>query len=284
MTTLATAPGVPEEPDAWEAPRAPGTPVVTFAHTLRAEWIKLRSLRSTWYTLACLLTVGLGITALSMSSAGQDYTGGTAAERAAWDPAGLSLTTYIVAQLVIAVLGILVVTSEYATGLMRTSLTATPRRHRLLAAKVVVATAVAMVAGQVLMFSSFFLGQLLLSGQHVPGAALGDPGVLSAVTGGGLYLAAIALLAVGLGTLMRATAGALATLVGIVFLVPAVSGLFPSWLQGLFDYWPTKGAAAVFTTVTDPAYPHPWLNLGGMCLGIAAVLAAAFLVFRRRDV
>jgi hypothetical protein len=167
---------------------------------------------------------------------------------------------------------------------MQTTLAATPRRHRLLAAKAVLATAVAVLAGQALMFAAFFLGQALLAGQDVPNAALGDPGVLSAVTGGGLYLSAIALLALGLGTIMRATAGALATLVGIVFLVPAISSLFPSWLQGLFNFWPTLGPTAIFATVPNPDVPHPWLNLGGMCLGIAAVLVVAFAVFRRRDI
>lgn len=248
-------------------------------NTLRAEWIKLRGLRSTWYTLACLFFVGLGITFLAMTAAGQEYPG-----EGDWDPTNRSLMTYIVAQLIIGVLGILVVTSEYATGLMQTSLAATPRRHRLLAAKVVLAAAVAVVAGQVLMFAAFFLGQGILAAHDVPNAALGDPGVLSAVAGGGLYLTAIALLAVGLGTIMRATAGALATLVGIVFLVPALAGLFPSWLQGIFHFWPTQGAAAVFATVPNPDFPHPWLNLGGMCVGVVAVLVAAFVVFRRRDV
>lgn len=260
------------------------TAPVTFVHTVRAEWIKIRSLRSTWYTLACLFVVGLGITALSMSSVGSEYASMTAAERETWDPTNLSLMSFMVAQLVIGVVGILVVTSEYATGLIQTSVTATPRRHRLLAAKVLAATAVAVVAGQAVMFATFFLGQSLAAAQDVPNAALGDPGVLSAVAGGGLYLTAIALLAVGLGTIMRATAGALATLVGIVFLVPAFADLFPSWLQGLVDFWPTLGGAAVFETVPNPDYPHPWLNLGGMWLGVMAVLAVAFALFRRRDV
>lgn len=274
----------PTAPAPTAAAPAATAPTATFAHTLRAEWIKLRSLRSTWYTLACLVVVGLGITALATSSVGTEYASAPAEERAAWDPTNLSLTTFIVAQLIIGVLGILVVTSEFATGLMQTTLMATPRRFRLLAAKVVVAAAVAVVAGQAVMFASFLLGQAVIGAQDVPNAALGDPGVLSAVAGGGLYLTAIALLAIGLGTIMRATAGALATLVGIVFLVPAVAGLFPSWLQPLVDVWPTRGAAAVLATVPDPEYPHPWLNLGGMCLGVAAVLAVAFVVFRRRDV
>ncbi|HEY3562482.1 MAG TPA: ABC transporter permease [Kribbella sp.] len=253
-------------------------------NALQAEWIKLRSLRSTWYTVACLFVLGVGITILSSSGAKADYWSGSAADRAAWDPTGNSLKTFIVAQLVVGVLGILVVTSEFATGLMQTTLAATPRRDRVLAAKAVVATAIAAVAGQALMFVSFFIGQAIMAGQDVPSAHLGDPGVLRAVVGGGLYLSAIALLAVGLGTIVRATAGALATLVGIVFLVPALAGLFPSWIQGVFDFWPTLGAAAIFNTVPDPDFPHPWLNLGGLWIGVAAVLTAAFVVFRRRDV
>ena len=253
----------------------------TFGNALHTEWIKVRSLRSTWYTLAGLVVAVLGITGLNMGSIGAEY---DPADKASWDPTNLSLTAYIVAQLIIGVLGILVVTSEYATGLMQTTLTATPRRDRLLAAKVVVAVAIAAVAGMVLMFAAFFLGQALLAGQDVPYASLGDSGVLAALVGGGIYLAAIALLSIGLGTIMRATAGALATLVGIVFLVPALSGLLPSWMQGVVDFWPSAGAAAIFETVPNPDYPHPWVNLGGMCLGVAAVLVAAFVVFRRRDV
>ncbi|MCY1137065.1 ABC transporter permease [Actinoplanes sp. Pm04-4] len=259
-------------------------PRAGFGRTLQAEWIKLRSLRSTWYTLACLFVVGLGITILSSNAAGQAWETATEAERLAWDPTGRSTMTYIVAQLIVGVLGILVVTSEYATGLMGTTLTAMPRRTRVLAAKVLLATAVALVAGEVLMFAAFFIGQPLMAGQNVPTAHLSDPGVVPAVIAGGLYLGAIAVLAIGLGVLMRATAGALATLVGIVFLVPAVAGLFPSWMSGVFDFWPTLGAAAPLGTVPDPDFPHPWLNLTGMCLAIAAVLAAAFIAFRRRDI
>lgn len=257
---------------------------MTFLPALHAEWIKFRSLRSTWYTLAGLAVAGLGITALAMSSAGVEYANLTAAERLAWDPTNQSLTTYLIAQLLIGVLGILVVTSEYATGLIQTSLTAEPRRYRLLAAKAVLLACAAMMAGQALMFTSFLVGQAMLGAQGVPNASLGEPGVLSAVLGGGVYLAVIALLALGLGTILRSTAGAIATLVAIVFLIPALAGLFPGWLLELLDYWPSQGAAAVLATVPDPAYPHPWLNLGGMCLGVAAVLTAAFFLFRRRDV
>jgi ABC-2 type transport system permease protein len=250
------------------------------SRAIAAEWIKLRSLRSTWNTLGCLFFVGLGITILSSNAAQHAY----AEAGSAWDPTKHSLTTYIVAQLIVGVLGILVVTSEFATGLMRTTMTATPRRHRVLAAKVVTAAAVAVVAGQTMMVAAFLIGQSLLGRKGVPNAGLGDPGVLRAVFAGGLYLTLIALLAVGLGAIAKATAGALATLVGIVFLVPALAGLFPSWMRGVFDFWPTLGAAAALGTVPDPDFPHPWWNLAGLAAGVAGVLVAAFVVVRRRDV
>lgn len=250
------------------------------SHALVSEWIKLRSLRSTWYTLACLFAVGLGITALAANGAGDAY----AEDPAAWDPTAHSLRSFIVAQLIVGVLGVLVVTSEFATGLMRTTLTAQPRRHRVLAAKVAVAVAVAVLAGEVLMFAAFLLGQPLIGRQGAPNAALGDPGVLSAVVAGGLYLAVIALLAVALGALMRATAGALTTLVGVVFLVPALAGLFPSWMTWMLEFWPTLGGSAALATLPNPDYPHPWLGLAGMFAGVVAVLVAAFVVVRRRDV
>ncbi|GID31608.1 ABC transporter permease [Paractinoplanes brasiliensis] len=252
--------------------------------TLHAEWIKLRSLRSTWLTLACLFVVGLGLTVLASNAAGALWAQATDAERQAWDPTERSLTSYIVAQLIIGVLGVLVVTSEFATGLMSTTLTATPRRTRVLAAKVTLAVAVALVAGEVLMFTAFLTGQPLMARQDLPSASLGDPGVLPAVFAGGLYLAAIGLLGISLGVLLRATAGALTTLVGIVFLVPGVGGVFPAWMHGIFDYWPTLGGSAALATVPDPDFPHPWLNLGGMCLAVLGVLVAAFVVFRKRDV
>jgi ABC-2 type transport system permease protein len=254
-----------------------------FAHTLHGEWIKFRSLRSTWLTLGGLVVVGLGITLLSMDASTASWATATVEERRDWDPTNRSLMMFIIAQLIIGVLGILVVTSEYATGLVQTSLSATPCRHRLLGAKVAVVAAVAVVTGQILMLASFLIGQAGFAAAGLPHATLGDPRALSAVVGGGLYLAVIGLLAVGLGTITRATAGALATLVAVTLLVPALEDLFPSWFEGLFAFWPTMGGAAIMATVPDPAHPHPWLNLAGMGAGAVALLAVAFLLFERRD-
>ncbi|WP_214407473.1 ABC transporter permease [Pseudonocardia lacus] len=253
-----------------------------FAHTLHGEWIKFRSLRSTWLTLGGLVAVAVGVTLLSTDASVASYPNATVEELQQWDPTNRSLLMFVLAQLIIGVLGIMVVTSEYATGLVGTSLSATPRRHRLLGAKVAMVAAVALVAGQVLMFAAFLTGQAWFAAAGLPYSTLSDPTALGAVVGGGLYLAVIGLLAVALGALMRATAGALAALVTITVLVPALAELLP-WLDWLFDFWPTMGGAAVIATLPDPDYPQPWLGLAGMGAGAVALLVVAFVLFERRD-
>jgi ABC-type transport system involved in multi-copper enzyme maturation permease subunit len=258
---------------------------VRFTDLLRSEWTKFRSLRSAWWALAAMLTLSMTVTLLICSEANQAYGALSAAERLTWDPTGLALKNFFMAQLCISVLGILVVTSEYATGMIRTSLAAMPRRGLLLAAKTVVFVAVALIAGQLTTFITFLAGQAMIGRYDgVPTAALSDPGVLQAVTGTGLYLAAIGLLAVAVGTLTRATAGGLAVIVGITLLVPAFSQTLPGWLQKAFAYWPSLGGPEIRNVYRTVDFPHAWLNLTGMTAAIAVVLVVAFAAFRRREV
>jgi len=177
---------------------------VRFHHVLRSEWTKLRSLRSTVCTLLAAGVLAIGLSVLFANGAGRrlDAQGG-------FDPTAVSLQSFILVQLAISVLGVLVVTSEYGTGMIRTSLTAVPRRGRLLAAKALVFGAVALVCGQVVAFTSFLVGQAILNRTGLRDAALGEPGVLRAVIGCGLYLAMIGLLGVAVGVLTRTTAGAI---------------------------------------------------------------------------
>ena len=258
---------------------------VRFTDLLRSEWTKFRSLRSIWWTLLAMLLLSVAVTLLISTGDDAKYGELSAEDRRAWDPTGLSLQSFFMGQLVVSVLGVLVVTSEYATGMIRTSLAAMPRRGRLLAAKTLVFLAAALVVGQVTAFLCFLIGQATIGRQDgVPTASLGDDGVLGAVFGTGLYLAGIGLLAVAVGTLMRATAGGLAVQVGITLLVPAFGGLFPSWTQKLFAFWPSLGAAEVRNLHPSSEYPHVWLNLLGMTAGVAMLLVASFAVFRRREV
>ncbi|WP_432949059.1 ABC transporter permease [Kribbella sp. CA-253562] len=258
---------------------------VRFSDLLRSEWTKFRSLPSVRWTLLAMVVFSTGITLLVCGGDQGNYSALSPEDQQAWDPTALSLNSFFMAQLCVSVLGILVVTSEYATGTIRTSLSAMPRRGRLLAAKTAVFTIVALIAGQVTSFVAFLAGQAMI-GRHEgsPTAALTDPGVLTAVSGTGLYLAAIGLLAVAVGTLTRATAGGLAVQVGITLLVPAFGGALPSWVQKAFAYWPSLGGPEIRNLVPTPEYPDAWANLAGMTAGIAAVLVVAFVVFRRREV
>lgn len=256
----------------------------TFFDALRSEWVKLWTLRSVLYTLIGTVLLGIGTGSLFSFAAGRSYAGLSAADKAAFDPTSRGVAGYVVAQLIVGFLGVLVVTSEYATGMIRTSMTVVPRRNRLLAAKTLVFLVVALAVGEIVGFASFLCGQSILAHQRVPHAALGDPGVLRAVIGIGLYLAAVGLLGVALGALIRATAGALAIIVTVTLLVPAFIPAFPdSWGRVLGEYWPTMAGRELMAVRPDPHTLAPWPGFGLMCGVFAVVLAAAFVVFRRRD-
>ncbi len=185
------------------------------SQSIRAEWTKLTSLRSTKWTL--LITV-VGTLLVTFLAARSDlhhprtwYQG--------FDPTNVSLTGLAVGSLAIGVLGVLAMSGEYGTGTIRSSLSAMPRRGVLLTAKVAVVGIGTLVIGELLSFASFFVGQAVLSG-GAPTASLGQPGVLRAVALSGAFLALFALLGLGLGTLIRHTAGAIAVFAGITLLAP----------------------------------------------------------------
>src|SRR6202161_2915922 len=181
----------------------------TFGDALRSEWTTLRSLRSTFWALSVTVVLGVGLGAAISAAAAHGYAKSSASGKLSWDPTALSLDGIGIATLAIAVLGVLFISSEYSSGMIRTSLIAVPRRGRLLAAKSLVFAGVTFVVGEVTSFAAFFVGQALISG-HAPHAALGDPGVARAVVGGGLYLAALAVLSVAAGGLVRDPAAGLA--------------------------------------------------------------------------
>ncbi|MCT2585451.1 ABC transporter permease [Actinophytocola gossypii] len=245
---------------------------------LRSEWTKFRSLRSTWLTAAMTVLLGVGIGALASGTAARTYTGED------WDPTASSMTSLVVAQLAIGVLGVLVITSEYATGTMQPSLTAAPRRGRLLAAKATVLAGAALVLGQLIGFASFFTGQAVIAGMDVPHATLGEPGVLRAVVGCGLYLAAIGLLGLGLGAASRSTAGAIGALVSITWVIRALSSALPeSWSNWMDRYWPTTAGERITAVLRAPGELGPWAGYSILCAFVAAVGAAGYAVLRTRD-
>jgi hypothetical protein len=167
--------------------------------------------------------------------------------------------------------------------MIRTSLIAVPKRGRLLAAKSLVFAAVTFVVSEVTSFTAFFVGQALISG-HAPTAALGDPGVARAVVGAGLALTALAVLSVAAGTLLRHPAAAIAAMIALLFVLPAIAQALPdSWRNPVTEYWPTQAGGQI-TSVHIAAHSlQPWPGFGVMCLFVAIVYAIAWTLLDRRD-
>ncbi|TCO59630.1 ABC transporter permease [Actinocrispum wychmicini] len=252
---------------------------------LLSEWTKLRTLRSTSYTLLVTIALGVGLGLLFSAAGAARYKTAGPAEQAAFDPTSTSMKSYILAQLAVGVLGVLVVTSEWATGMIRTSVTSVPRRGRLLAAKALVFAVVALAVGQIVGFAAFFVGQAVLAAQNVPHVTLGEPNVLRAVFGCGLYLAVIGLLGVALGTILRATAGALVVLVAVTLLLPTLATALPdTWENAFQKWWPTNAGSQIMAVQRSPDVFGPWAGYGVLGGFVAMVVAIAFLLFRSRDV
>ena len=244
---------------------------------VRSEWTKFRSLRSTWLTAFVTVVLGVGVGALSASAQARE-------PGADWDPTAASLTSIIVAQLAIGVLGVLVMTAEYATGTIQPSVVAAPRRGRLLAAKAAVLTAAALALGQVIGFASFFTGQAMIAAAGAPHATLTQPDVLRAVVGSGLYLSAVGLLGLGLGAVLRSTAGAIGTLVSVTLVIRLVAQTLPeSWRDWMGRYWPTAAGENIATVVPVSGTVGPWQGFAILCAFVAAVAVAGYATFRTRD-
>jgi ABC-2 type transport system permease protein len=250
--------------------------------TVRSEYTKLRSVRSTYWTLLALVVVCIGLSALITGEIAAHWNQ-IGSSRQNFDATNNSLNSLYLGTLVIAVLGTLVISAEYSTGMIRTSLTSMPRRGTLYGAKALVFGVVALVVGEVLSFIMFFLGQALLhsTGQSV---TLSGPGVTRAVVGGGLYLALCGLFAFGIGAILRHTAGAIAASIGILFVLPIIWGALPqSWQNDGNKFLPSNAGAYIWST-RDTAYMYGhWTELLIFVGYTAALLVIGFILFRKRD-
>ena len=253
-----------------------------FTGALRSEFTKIRSVRSTYWTLVTLVVVTIGIGTLACVGAfsrGADH-------GPLFDATQRSLAGLILGQLIIVVLGALTVTSEYSTGMIRTSLTVQPRRGTLLAAKGVIFFLVSLVTGLVASFVSFFIGQAILSSKHL-GVSLGDPNVLRAVVGGALFLAVCGMLAFGLGTLLRHTAGAITASIGLLFVLFVLINFLPSSWQNHVDKWiPFNAGSQIWSTIPvhgDPPMFSPWTGFAVFTGYAVIAIVAGAVAFRKRD-
>ena len=263
---------------------SPGpTALRVFRANAKAEWTKLRSVRSTVWTLLAALGLAIGFGALVGVSQMSSWDTLEASEQLRFDPTFFSLSGLWLAQLAIGVLGVLVVTSEYATGQIRATFGATPQRLTVLAAKAAAFTGVVLGIGLVASFGAFWIGQGIFATKGL-GVPITDPGVLRAVVGGALYLAAVGLLGIGLGVVLRRTAGAVAGLVGVLVLTPIIGGFLPtSFQESVVKFFPAQAGMAVFGVVPDPRALAPWTGFGVLLAYVAAVLALGGLLLVRRD-
>jgi len=251
--------------------------------TLRSEFTKIRSVRSTYWTLLVLLVVCIGIGALITSLTAAHYDQMGAGQRATFDPTTNSLVGLYFGQFVIVVLGALTVTAEYSTGMIRTSLTAMPRRGTFYLAKAAVFTLIALVIGMITSFIAFFLGQALLSSKHIE-TTLGAPNVLRAVIGGGLFIAVCGLFAFGIGALVRHTAAAISITIGVLFVVPIIVNFLPtSWNDDIVRWLPSQGGLAIWDPQQQAHQFTAWGEFAVFCAYTAALLIAGFILFRKRD-
>jgi hypothetical protein len=253
-----------------------------FTNAARAELAKLTTVRSTWWTLLIAVAANVGFAVL----AGAVIAPRLSARDRAGDHVRLALAGVHISQIAIGVLGALVITSEYSSGMIRTTLAAVPRRRTLLAAKALVFTGVSLIVCTASTFAAYLAFQAALPVNTLTRTSLSDPGVARAVTGGGLYLTALGLLGFGLGVLLRSTAGAIATLLGLLFVPPLLLELLPdSWKNDVGPYIPMESGAQIYVAVKSEAVAlAPWTGFAVFCAYATLALATGFLLANRRDV
>ena len=255
---------------------------LTTGRALNAEWIKIRSLRSTWIAAAIATVVTVLISELIYRSAANSWATYPPRERAAFDPVRTGYASaFVLAVLALGTLGTLTASSEYGTGLIRTTFTATPRRRHVVTAKIIVVGGLALALGETASFTIFALGQHTIAGTGAS-VPLTHPGVARAVVGSGVFLAVIALVGLALGFLIRSTAGAVAAVVGLYFVAPVLLGSISDTLSKLAL---ESAFSGVVTTVprpdhVQPSAPTAFLILAGY---VVVGLGAAVVAVHRRD-
>ncbi len=280
----ASPPAAPARPGIGDIP-APSRGTA-FARLLLAEWTKIRSVRSTIWSLILLVVLTLGFTGLFTWLTVLQWTKTDPTQRAQImaDPVSTILGSGLeFGQLTICVLGVLVMSSEYSTGVIRASLLAVPRRIPMLAAKSIVFALLVLVVGEIVTFPSFFLGAAVLH-SHAP-VSLSDPGVARAVFGAGLYLAVLGLFALAIGGIVRHTAGAITGVIAFVLVLAPLTQLIPGKIgKYVHAYLPTVAGQLIGQAHQQANQVlSPWEGFGVFCLWTLVLLVIAGYLLKTRD-
>lgn len=268
------------------SPQAPVLRRVPFAATLSSEWTKLTSLRSTRIVVALCVALALGATTLGAILTGRSWDRWSAADRADFDPTVYPLIGGIIVGILLPILGVTAVTSEYSTGMIRLTLTATPSRSRLLLAKTAVIAAVALLVGLMTIVGMFAIGQVVYELYGLDTANLADRGTLRALVGSIALAPVFPVIAVAVATLLRSTAGAITTILVAVFLPGIVGSFLPAWWrENVAAALPAQASDTI--TISHLTDVESALPTGVAVLAVAAwlgaSLGAATIVFVRRD-
>jgi ABC-type transport system involved in multi-copper enzyme maturation permease subunit len=251
-----------------------------FRTVAQMEWQKLRTVRSTWFIVAIFAAALIGLALLVVSH--ENYAQMSAAGRASFDPTYDAFLGLVLGQLLFGVLGVLAITTEFSSGMIRATFAAAPSRPLVLAAKAAVLGAVTLAAGEISAFAAFFAGQAILKAP-APHATLGQPGVLRAVLMAGAYPALIALISLGIGAVIRHTAGAVCALVGVVFVLPLLFSLGSSLQATAQKFLPDTMRNSLIAVKPVAHLLSPGLTFGLLCVYAMAALAAGAWALTRRD-
>jgi ABC-type transport system involved in multi-copper enzyme maturation permease subunit len=259
---------------------------VTQWGVIRSEWLKFWSLRSTLYSVTLAVVGMIGLDCLFAYAAVNRYDRLLAvhpADAVGYQAGDMAMRGYVLVQLVVGVLGVLVVSGEYGTGMIRSSLAAAPKRLPVLWAKTVVLAVIVFVVTTVSSFIAYFAVQPILDSAGL-GYSLTGPGVLRAVFGVGIYVTAVGVFGVGLGWILRHTAGAIATLFGLVLILPSVAELLPvGWQPHVVPYLLSSTGGQLAAPSPDPGGLAPWTSFGVLCIWLAVAITLGAVLLRRRD-
>jgi ABC-2 type transport system permease protein len=258
----------------------------SFFDLVRSEWTKIRSVRSTMWTVGLTIILGIGIGALVCAITRGHWHDMGAFSRQSFDAPATSLTGLLFAQFTIGVLGVLAISAEYSTGTIRATFSAAPNRLRVFGAKIAVFGVVTFIVAEITTFVAFFLGQFLLSAPATH-ATLSSPGALRSVFGCGLFLCLLGLMALGLGTIIRHTAGAISAFVAILLIFPLLAQALPQSLaNNLRRFMPEEIANQIVTTNRfdhDAGAFSPWVGMLVLAIEVTLLLVIGGSLLQRRD-
>ncbi|GIH15768.1 ABC transporter permease [Rugosimonospora africana] len=266
-------------------PAATGRSGLTNA--LRSEWTKIRSVRSTLWSIGAMAAVAVGLNALinwlTIDRRWAQMVPGERSSVLANPLDNILASPMTVAQFAVAVIGVMAISAEYSTGMVRSTLQAQPRRMTILGAKILVIVGLMLVVGEALSFAAYATGKAVIA-PHVP-VHLSDPGALRAVIGAGLYIPVLALFSLAAGAILRHTAAAITAVLGIMLVVSNLTQLLPdSWGHHINAYMPMNAGSLVFQQHVAPKQLlTPWQGLGVFAAETAILVVVAAFLMRRRD-